>query len=217
MKQLKKYDVVSAIKTSDGLMHLDEQGEHYSSKWGLSLGLADLVERAPMGSQCGFQIHRDGRDLTMSFKRAPLSNEDRPAVRLLDRGEQHLNTGLAVGGCTFKILRLNDLADPRIAQSSAVKYAAPLERNATKIIVAGVSEQSVAFHNYSLMPGMVVSELNKTKLSEECPWQDFCEKLVETAQGTGVALLGTECGGCDAIQVSPQEGAALVQYLQQTI
>lgn len=216
-KQLKKYDVVSAVKTSDGLMRLDEQGEHYSSKWGLSLGLADLVERAPMGSQCAFQIHRDGRDLTLGFKRSPLSNEERPAVRLLDRGEQHLNTGLSVGGCTFKILRLNDLADPRIAQSSAVKYAAPSERNATKIIVAGVSEQSVAFHNYSLMPGMVVSELNKTKLSEERPWQDFCEKLVEASQGNGVMLLGTECGGCDAIQVSPQEGAALVQYLQQTI
>ena len=214
-KHLKKYDVVSAVKTEDGLMRLDEQGEHYSSKWGLSLGLADLIERAPMGTQVGFQIHRGGRDLMLTIQRSPLKSEDRPAVRLLDRSEQHLNTGVSVGGCTFKILRLNDLANPRIAMSTAAKYAAPQERNATKIIVADVSEQSVAFHNYSLMPGMVVSEINTEKLSDKRPWQDFCEKLVDAAQGNGVALLGTECGGCDAVQVSPQEGQALVQYIQQ--
>lgn len=215
-KDLQKYDVISAVKTaSDGLMQLDENGEHYNASWGLSLGLSDLVERAPLGTEVAFQLHRGGESMVLKYTKNPLSDADRPAVRALDASEAHLNAAVTVGGVTFKVLRMNDLMDPRLAASPAAQYAAPTKRHLEKVIVADVSPASAAFHHYSLMPGMVMNEINKEAVAETGSWISFCEKLADAPLHGGVALLGTECGGVDTIRVSQEEAASLHQYLSQ--
>lgn len=215
-KELQKYDVISAVKTtSDGLMQLDENGEHYNPSWGLSLGLSDLVERAPLGTEVAFQLHRGGKSLVLKFTKNPLSDKDRPAVRALDASEAHLNAAVTVGGVTFKVLRMNDLMDPRLAASPAAQYAAPMKRHLEKVIVADVSPASAAFHHYSLMPGMVMQEVNKMEIGTTKTWVNFCEKLADAPKHGGVALLGTECGGVDTIRVTQQESENLYQYLSQ--
>lgn len=215
-KDLQKYDVITAVKTaSDGLMKLDENGEHFNATWGLSLGLSDLVERAPLGTEVAFQVHRNGESMVLKYTKNPLTDSDRPAVRALDASEAHLNAAITVGGVTFKVLRMNDLMDPRLAASPAAQYAAPLKRHLEKVIVADVSPASAAFHHYSLMPGMVMQDVNQEEIAAGKSWVSFCEKLADAPLKGGVALLGTECGGVDTIRVSRQEADSLHQYLSQ--
>lgn len=215
-KDLQKYDVITAVKTvSDGLMKLDENGEYFNAAWGLSLGLSDLVERAPLGTEVAFQVHRGGKSMVLKYTKNPPTDSDRPAVRALDASEAHLNAAITVGGVTFKVLRMNDLMDPRLAASPAAQYASPLKRHLEKVIVADVSPASAAFHHYSLMPGMVLQEVNQEGIESGKSWVSFCEKLAGAPLKGGVALLSTECGGVDTIRVSQQEADSLHQYLSQ--
>lgn len=213
---LKRYDVITAVKTShDGLCHLDENGEHYKASWGLSLSLNDLVERAPLGTEVAFQVHRGEQNLVLNWNKI---QQNKPSCRVLDASEQHLNSCVTLGGCSFKVLRMNDMMDPNISSSTAAKYAMdPQKRHLETVIVSSVSPASVAYHNYSLRPGMVLDEINRTSLKDcESPWVAFCQMLVDSAQ-SGVALLATENGGIDSIPVTPQNAASLTQYLQQII
>lgn len=213
---LKPYDVITKVHTQDGAMALDEQGEHYKKEWGLSLGLADLVDRAPLGSKVTMKLLRDGAEKSVTFVHAPLATSERPAVRHLDASEVHLNAAVAVGGVSFKVLRMSDLADPRIA-AMASKYGQPDKRHLEKIIVAAVDPASAAFHNYSLMPGQVVSHVNRCAVSNGeggGAWRDFVEKLTGDAGRGGLAMLTTECGGVDTLNVSEQESMQLLNYLQ---
>ncbi len=213
---LQRYDVITAVKTSnDGLCHLDENGEHYKASWGLSLSLSDLVERAQLGTEVAFQVHRGQQNLVMKWNK---EQSHKPSCRVLDASEQHLNSCVTLGGCSFKVLRMNDMMVPGMVNTRAANYAMdPHKRHLETIIVSDVSPASVAYHNYSLRPGMVLDEINRTSLKEcESPWVAFCQMLVDSAK-TGVALLATEKGGIDSIRVSPQEAASLTQYLQQII
>lgn len=213
---LQRYDVITAVKTSnDGLCRLDENGEHYKASWGLSLSLSDLVERAQLGTEVAFQVHRGQQNLVMKWNKV---QQNKPSCRVLDASEQHLNSCVTIGGCSFKVLRMNDMMDPGMVNTRAAKYAMdPHKRHLETVIVSDVSPASVAYHNYSLRPGMVLDEINRTSLKEcESPWVAFCQMLVDSAK-TGVALLATEKGGIDSIRVSPQEAASLTQYLQQII
>lgn len=215
-KDLQKYDVITAVKTeSDGLMKLDENGEYFNAEWGLSLGLSDLVERASLGTEVAFQVHRGGESMVLKYTKNPLVGTDRPAVRALDASEAHLNAGVAVGGVTFKVLRMNDLMDPRLATSPAAQYSAPLKRHLEKVIVADVNPASAAFHHYSLMPGMVLQDVNKEEIRATETWVSFCEKLADAPLSGGVVLLGTECGGVDTIRVTRAEADSLHKYLSQ--
>ena len=214
---LQRYDVITAVKTSnDGLCRLDENGEHYKPSWGLSLSLSDIVERAQLGTEVAFQVHRGQQNLVMKWNKV---QQNKPSCRVLDASEQHLNSCVTLGGCSFKVLRMNDMMDPNMANSAAAKYALdPHKRHLETIVVSDVSPASVAYHNYSLRPGMVLDEINRTSLKDcESPWVAFCQMLVDSAQSGGVALLATENGGIDSIRVSPQEAASLTQYLQQII
>lgn len=213
---LMRYDVVTAVKTSnDGLCALDENGEHYKTAWGLSLGLSDIVERANLGTEVAFQVHRGTKNMVLKWNKV---QQNKPSCRALDASEQHLNSCITLGGCSFKVLRMNDMMDPRISNSPAARYAMdPHKRHLETIIVSEVSPASVAYHNYSLRPGMVLDEINRVSLKDhKSPWTLFCQTLVDSAK-TGVALLATEKGGIDSIRVSPQEAASLTQYLQQII
>lgn len=214
--KLKPYDIIAEVHTNDGAMKLDEQGEHFKKEWGLSLGLADIVDRAPLGTQVAFKIFRAGVPVTMNFTHAPPMAGDRPAVRHLDASEVHLNAAIQVGGVAFKVLRMSDLADPRIA-ATAAKYGRPDKRHMEKVIVASVGPMSAAFHNYSLMPGQVVSHVNQSAVSSGAgggAWRDFVQKLTGNAGRGGLAMLSTECGGVDTLPVSEQEAVQLLQYLQ---
>lgn len=213
---LKPYDIITEVHTDDGVMKLDEQGEHFKRDWGLSLGLADLVDRAPLGTNVAFKICRAGVPATVNFTHAPPLAGERPAVRHLDASEVHLNAAIQVGGVAFKVLRMSDLADPRIA-ATAAKYGQPDKRHMEKVIVASVDPSSAAFHNYSLMPGQVVSHVNQSAVSGGAgggAWRDFVEKLTGDAGRGGLAMLSTECGGVDTLPVSEQEATQLLQYLQ---
>lgn len=213
---LERYDVITAVKTSnDGLCRLDENGEHYRASWGLSLGLSDLVERAPLGTEVSFQVHRGEQNLVLKWNKV---QQNKPSCRVLDASEQHLNSCVTIGGCSFKVLRMNDMMNPSISSSTAAKYAMdPQKRHLETVIVSSVSPASVAYHNYSLRPGMVLDEINRTALKDcESPWVAFCQMLVDSAQ-SGVALIATENGGIDSIRVTPQDAASLTQYLQQII
>lgn len=214
---LKPYDIITEVHTSDGQMRLDEQGEHFKREWGLSLGLADLVDRAPLGSQVGLRLVRAGVPVDVNFTHAPPMADQRPAVRHLDASELHLNAAVQVGGVAFKVLRMSDLADPRIAATAAAQYARPDRRHMEKVVVASVNPSSAAFHNYSLMPGQIVSHVNRAAVaSGEAggAWRDFVQKLTGDAGKGGLAMLSTECGGVDTLPVSEQEAAQLMQYLQ---
>lgn len=213
---LKPYDIITEVHTDDGAMKLDEQGEHFKRDWGLSLGLADLVDRAPLGTQIAFKICRAGVPVTVNFTHAPPVAAERPAVRHLDASEVHLNAAIQVGGVAFKVLRMSDFADPRIA-ATAAKYGQPDRRHMEKVIVASVDPASAAFHNYSLMPGQVVSHVNQLSVTggaDGGAWRDFVQKLSGDAGRGGLAMLATECGGVDTLPVSEQEAAQLLQYLQ---
>lgn len=215
-KVLKPYDIITSVHTQDGSMALDEQGEHYKKEWGLSLGLADLVDRAPLGSKVTMNLVRDGDAHAVSFVHAPLSTSERPAVRHLDASEAHLNAAVQVGGVSFKVLRMSDLADPRIA-AMAAKYGQPDKRHMEKVIVAAVDPASAAFHNYSLMPGQVVSHVNRCSVSRGAgggAWRDFVQKLTGDSGRGGLAMLTTECGGVDTLAVSEEESLQLLNYLQ---
>ena len=213
---LKPYDIITEVHTKDGVMRLDEQGEHYKQEWGLSLGLADLVDRAPLGTQVAFKICRAGVPITINFTHAPPAAGERPAVRHLDASEVHLNAAIQVGGVAFKVLRMSDLADPRIA-AVAAQYGQPGKRHMEKVIVASVDPASAAFHNYSLMPGQVVSQVNQSAVVGGAgggAWRDFVGKLTGDAGRGGLVMLATECGGVDTLPVSEQEAGQLLQYLQ---
>lgn len=213
---LKPYDIITKVRTQDGAMALDEQGEHYKMEWGLSLGLADLVDRAPLGSKVTLDLLRDGTEHPVSFVHAPLATNERPAVRHLDASEVHLNAAVQVGGVSFKVLRMSDLADPRIA-ATAAKYGQPGKRHMEKVIVAAVDPASAAFHNYSLMPGQIVSHVNRCAVAKGeggGAWRDFVERLTGDAGRGGLAMLTTECGAVDTLNVSEQESMQLLNYLQ---
>jgi len=212
--ELQRYDVVTAVKTTaDGLCSLDENGEVYKKEWGLSLSLSDLVERAPLGSEVAFQIRRGDKNMVLRWDKI---QQNKPACRALDASEQHLNSAITVGGCTFKVLRMNDLNDPRIASSPAAAHALnPHKRHLERVIVADVSPASAAYHNYSLAPGQILEEVNMSKLGDASPWNSFCQKLVASVE-SGVALLATECGGVDTVRVTEQEASAIAQYLHQS-
>jgi S1-C subfamily serine protease len=214
--RLQPYDIISEVYTHEGTMPLSETGEHYRSDWGLSLGLRDLVDRAPLGTQVGFKVHRDGQTRLIHFERRPLMAEERPAVRALDASEAHLNAAVTVGGVSFKVLRLTDImADPRIAQSPASEYAQPLRRHLEKVVVSNVDPTCAAFHNFSLMPGHVVSHIGKQALPEAKTgvWRQFVTALAQGGNG-GLAMLGTEGGGIDTVPVSETEAQQLALYLQ---
>ena len=213
---LMAYDVISAVHTQDGYMKLDSTGEHFRGAWGLSLGLADLVDRAPLGTEIAFDVHRNGVPMRVSFTHAPLTANQRPAIRQLDASEAHLDAAVQVAGVTFKVLRMSDLANPRMRASPAAQYAAPLNRHLEKIVVAQVHPASAAFHNYSLMAGQIVSHVGQQPLltGTSGVWRDFVEKLSGSAGRGGLALLGTECGGIDTVPVSETEANQLLQYLQ---
>ena len=213
---LQRYDVITAVKTSnDGLCKLDENGEHFKQTWGLSLSLSDIVERAPLGTEVAFQVHRGDKDMVLRWEK---TQQNKPSCRALDMSEQHLNSCITLAGCSFKVLRMNDMADPRIAQSEAAKYAMdPQKRHLEKIIVANVNPSSVAYHNWSLVPGMVLDEVNRTPLHKcASPWIAFCQMLVDSSK-SGVALIATESGGVDSIPVTKEDAALLMQYIQQII
>lgn len=215
--RLMKYDVISEVHTQDGAMKLDGQGEHYRGDWGLSLGLADLVDRAPLSTKVAFKVHRDGNEFMMDFVHSPLTADQRPAVRCLDASEAHMNAAVTVAGVTFKVLRMSDLADPRIAQSGAAQYAAPLKRHMEKVIVAQVDPGSAVFHDYSLMPGQVVSHVDQRAIKTGATggaWRDFISKLSGNEGRGGLAMLSTEQGGIDTLPVSQPEAAQLLRYLQ---
>ena len=215
--RLMPYDVISEVHTQDGAMALDGQGEHYRGDWGLSLGLADLVDRAPLSTQVKFKVHRDGQAFMLDFTHAPLTADQRPAVRALDASEAHMNAAVSVGGVTFKVLRMTDMSDPRIAQSCAAQYADPLKRHMEKVIVAGVDPASMAFHDYSLSPGMVISEVGQTKIKSGVgggAWRDFLEKLTGDSGKGGLAMLATEEGGIETLPVSEIEASQLLRYLE---
>lgn len=213
---LQRYDVITAVKTSnDGMCKLDENGEHFKQTWGLSLSLGDIVERAPLGTEVAFQVHRGDKDMVLRWEK---TQQNKPSCRALDTSEQHLNSCITLAGCSFKVLRMNDMADPRIAQSEAAKYAMdPQKRHLEKIIVANVDPSSVAYHNWSLQPGMVLDEINRTALADcASPWVAFCQMLVDASK-SGVALIATEGGGVDSLPVTKQDGALITQYIQQII
>ena len=212
--ELQRYDVITAVKTNaDGLCALDENGEVYKSDWGLSLSLSDLVERAALGTEVAFQVHRAGKNMVLRWSKV---QQNKPACRALDASEQHLNSAITVGGCTFKVLRMNDLNDPRIASSPAAAHAMnPHKRHLERVIVADVSPASVAYHNYSLAPGQILEEINQEPLGDASPWASFCSKLASSAE-QGVALIATECGGVDTVQITANEATAIQQYLHQT-
>ena len=212
--QLKRYDVITAVKTSnDGLCKLDEIGEHYKPTWGLSLSLSDIVERAPLGTEVSFQVHRGNKNMILRWTKM---QQNKPSCRALDASEQHLNSSITLGGCTFKVLRMNDMMNPQIANSPAAMYAMnPHKRQLETVIVANVAPTSVAYHNYSLQPGHVVDEVNRVSLKKcKSPWYAFCQMLSDSSK-SGVALLATESGGIDTIPVTQEEAATLTQYLQQ--
>lgn len=214
--RLKPYDLISEVSTHEGTMPLSETGEHFRAEWGLSLGLRDLVDRAPLGTQVGFKVHRDGRTRLMHFERRPLMAGERPAVRALDASEAHLNAAVTVGGVSFKVLRLTDImADPRIAQSPASEYAQPLRRHLEKVVVSNVDPACAAFHNFSLMPGHVVSHVGAEALPESKSgvWRQFVTTLARGGEG-GLAMLRTEGGGVDTVPVSQAEAQQLALYLQ---
>ena len=212
--ELQRYDVITAVKTAaDGLCTLDENGEVYKSAWGLSLSLSDIVERAALGTEVAFQVHRADKNMVLRWSKV---QQNKPACRALDASEQHLNSAITVGGCTFKVLRMNDLNDPRIASSPAAAHAMnPHKRHLERVIVADVSPESVAYHNYSLAPGQILEEINQQALGDASPWTSFCTKLANSAE-QGVALIATECGGVDAVQITANEANAIQQYLHQT-
>ena len=110
---------------------------------------------------------------------------------------------------------MSDLADPRIA-ATAAKYGQPDKRHMEKVIIASVDPASAAFHNYSLMPGQVVSHVNQSAVSGGAgggAWRDFVEKLTGDAGRGGLAMLSTECGRGYSARVE-QEAAQLLQYLR---
>lgn len=212
--KLKPMDIITSVQTIEGVHALDEQGEHYKAAWGLSLGLSDLVDRAPLSTAVKYNVFRDGRPMEVAFTHAPLQAEQRPAVRHLDASEAHLDAAVSVAGVTFKVLRMSDLANPQMAQSCAMQYSAPSKRHLQKILVAGVDPQSAVFHNYSLMPGQVVSHVNRAAVPSQGAWQDFLGKLVEAGERGGLALVGTEGGGVDTFPVTGNEAAQLKQFMQ---
>ena len=218
--KLQPYDVVSAVRTVEGEMQLDEQGEHYNKAWGLSLGLSDVIDRAPLSTPVELVVHRAGRPVRVQFTHAPLTADQRPAVRTLDASEAHLNAALAVAGVSFKILRMSDLADPSVAQSGAALYGRPSQRHLEKVIVSAVDPASALFHDYSLGRGQVVQAVNRQALPDGArggAWRDFLGKLVAAGNSdTGLAMLQTECGGVDTFPVTPQEAAQITQYLEHT-
>ena len=119
---LLRYDVITAVKTSnDGLCHLDENGEHYKASWGLSLSLSDLVERAQLGTEVAFQVHRGQQNLVMKWNKV---QQNKPSCRVLDASEQHLNSCVTLGGCSFKVLRNERHDEPRHGkhQSGQVRH-----------------------------------------------------------------------------------------------
>ena len=217
--KLKPYDIVSAVHTTEGEMKLDEQGEYYNGGWGLSLGLSDLIDRAPLSTPVRLVVHREGRPMLVDFQHAPLTAEQRPAVRNLDASEAHLNASLSVAGVSFKVLRMSDLADPQVMQSSAALYARPNQRHLERVMVSAVDPGSALFHDYSLGRGQIVKAVNQSELpsGSNGTWRDFLGKLVAAGNSrSGLAVLQTECGGIDTFPVTTQEAAQIAQYLQNT-
>jgi len=143
--KLQPYDVVSHVRTKrDGLLELDEQGEAYQAKWGLSLGLADILDRAPLHSNVAMQVHRGDQKFVLQFEHTPMQLQERPPIRLLDQSEAALNASVAVGGVTFKQLRLSDFADPAIAMGAAAAYQNPQKHHENVVVVAAVCQRSLS-------------------------------------------------------------------------
>ena len=212
--KLRPMDIITSVQTLEGEHALDEQGEHYKSEWGLSLGLADLVDRAPLSTAVKYTVFRNGQPTEVAFTHSPLEANQRPAVRHLDASEAHLDAAVSVAGVTFKVLRMSDLANPMMMASAAMQYGQPAKRHMEKILVAGVDPQSAVFHNYSLMPGQIVSHVNQSAVQSRGAWQDFLGKLVQAGERGGLALVGTEGGGVDTFPVTQQESAQLKQFVQ---
>lgn len=215
--KLRPYDVISHVRTSrDGLMELDEAGEAWQSKWGLSLGLSDILERSDLHTPVALQVHRGDQKFVVQFQHAPLAADERPPIRILDQSEARLNTSISVGGVTLKQLRLSDFADPAIAMGAAADYQNPHKHNQHVVVVAAVDPRCAAFHDFSLMPGQIVEEIHRQPLTTgKTAWTDFLEQLAETPHNyAGVCMLKTKGGGVDALPVTPAEAQQLTAYLQ---
>ncbi len=218
--KLQPYDVISHVRTErDGLLELDEQGEAYQAKWGLSLGLSDILDRAPLHTAVAMQVHRGDQKFVLQFEHTPLQLQERPPIRLLDQSEAALNASITVGGVTFKQLRLSDFADPAIASGAAAVYQNPQKQHENVIVVTAVDPRCQAFHQFSLMPGQIVEEVHRQPLTvASTAWTDFLEHLADTPKNhQGVCLLKTKGGGMDALPVSTGEAQQLLAYLQNTM
>lgn len=218
--KLQPYDVVSHVRTErDGLLELDEQGEAYQAKWGLSLGLSDILDRAPLHTAVAMQVHRGDQKFVLQFEHTPLQLQERPPIRLLDQSEAALNASITVGGVVFKQLRLSDFADPAIAGGAAAVYQNPQKHHENVVVVAAVDPRCQAFHQFSLMPGQIVQEVHRQPLGvASTAWTNFLGHLADTPKKhQGVCLIKTKGGGMDALPVSTGEAQQLLAYLQNTM
>lgn len=175
---LQKYDFIYNITTPEGSFDIDNYGESWFEKLGVSLQINDIIHRTPFDHEVQLNIVRGTEKMTLPMTYTYLRDEYKPHVRSLDslKDMPLARQFVKIQGITFTPLRMNHVMAFRLG-----KYLDPHQQNEFKIVVADIDTGTKAFHTRNFVPGDILTKVNDRKVG--LSWNDFLQQVQTVENG----------------------------------